>query len=231
MTRERAVLFDLDDTLYAERRFALSGFREVARLVESVGGAPAPAAFAVLRRAMTNGSRATAFQSLCQTFGYPLESVPVMVDVYRRHVPSLRLPSSACSVLSALQPAWKIGVVTNGLADVQRRKMMALGLYRVVDAVVCASEHGSGRGKPDREPFLEAATRLGVRPDRCVFVGDDAFCDVLGASRVGMRTIQYARGGAPSEPPALAADAFITNLEDVVRLAPRLVAEARPRCA
>jgi putative hydrolase of the HAD superfamily len=80
-------------------------------------------------------------------------------------------------------------VVTNGLREVQARKVAALNLEGLVDAVVYAHDYGSGAGKPDREPFLEALGRLDVPADKTVFVGDDDYCDIFGASRVGMHTV------------------------------------------
>jgi putative hydrolase of the HAD superfamily len=64
----RAIVFDLDETLYPERRFALSGFLAVARHVNGRYGVPTAAAFAVLRKALTDGRRPTAFQDLVERF-------------------------------------------------------------------------------------------------------------------------------------------------------------------
>ncbi len=92
--------------------------------------------------------------------------------------------------------------------------MDALGLTALVDTVVYAAEHGSGRGKPDPEPFQTALARLGVAPGRAVFVGDDERCDVAGAAGAGMRTLRVYRTRAGLMPVS-AADAVIRSLVDV----------------
>ncbi len=227
----RAVLFDLDDTLYSERRFALSGFREVARVIAGPSRREEAWIFGVLQRELRRGGRASIFQKLCVELGASTDAIPALVDVMRGHLPSLRLPASSERVLEALRPAWKLGIVTNGYPDVQRRKVLALGLHRRVDSIVYASEHGSGAGKPDREPFLAAAAALGVAPDRCVFIGNDPLCDIAGARRVGMRTIWVARQGRSHEHIVCAADAMVSRVDEAAPLVGRLVKEARTQCA
>ena len=44
------------------------------------------------------------------------------------------------------------------------------------------------RGKPQPEPFLKAAERLGVRPEACVAL-EDSYHGVRAASAAGMMTI------------------------------------------
>ena len=90
---------------------------------------------------------------------------------------------------AATRRSWGVAIVTNGLPSVQRLKVQALGLESPVDTVVYASEHGTGAGKPDREPFREALRRLGSRPSQAIFVGDNPDTDIAGASLCGLRTI------------------------------------------
>jgi putative hydrolase of the HAD superfamily len=229
----RAVLFDLDDTLYRERRFALSGFRHVAQIVAASCGLDAAQVFRLLAGSLRRGRRGTALQALCISAGHPFDSVPALVDVMRGHLPAIHLPTASIRTLHALRTGWRLGIVTNGFPGVQRRKVAALGLEPLVDTVVYACEHGSGLGKPDPEPFIVAARRLGVEPARCVFVGDDVCRDVGGARAVGMRTIRIVRPGArqAAAEDAVEADAAVTRIDAVVRLAPALLREKGSRCA
>ena len=51
-------------------------------------------------------------------------------------------------------------------------------------------------GKPEPLFFNELCRRLGVRPERCVLIGDNLESDILGANGVGMRTILTLTGVA-----------------------------------
>jgi putative hydrolase of the HAD superfamily len=229
----RAVLFDLDETLYPERRFALSGFSAVARAIAADAGVSADRIFRTLTGALRRGERVTAFQQLCVSLRWPEDRVASLVDIYRRHDPSLRLPVESLHALSALRTGWRLAVVTNGPPPIQGAKIRALGLTGLVDRVIYAFQSGSGKGKPEPEAFLDAARFLGVPPGRCVFVGDDPLRDVGGARRAGMRTIRIRRGLHAREILAAyqEADAVVDSLKTVPRIASELIGETEAVCA
>ena len=224
MAERRAILFDLDDTLYPLERFLMSGFRAVAAAVEARWGVPRAAALETLVRAI-DASRGRELQVLAERHHLPAAVVPDLVDVIRLHVPELRLPERSLSVLGAMRRDWRMGLVTNGRPDIQARKVHALGVHRLVDAVVYAHAVGSGAGKPDAAPFLEACRQLGVPAASTVFVGDDLDCDIAGAHAVGMKTIWLPARVAPQAArPAEQADVIVASLADVPAAATRLLA-------
>src|SRR5215831_3618252 len=169
----RAVLFDLDDTLYPYRAFVRSGFRAVACKLAAERRLPAATVLRVLRRALVGGQRGRELQELCARFELPESLVGSLADLIREHNPSLRLPAESAHVLKILRTSWHLGVVTNGEPRIQQRKVAALGLSDYVDTVVFAAEYGDGTGKPAPAGFRAALERLSVEPSRVVFVGDD----------------------------------------------------------
>jgi putative hydrolase of the HAD superfamily len=225
MTETRAVIFDLDDTLYPSRRFTLSGFCAVARQIERDHGIPAPSSFRVMRRAWGSVARGRELQAVCETFGLPLSLVSTWVTLIRQHTPRLRLPAVSRDVLSLLRREWRIGILTNGLPDVQARKVAALGLAPLVDAVVFAAACGDGRGKPAPEGFDDILARLRTPAASAVFVGNDPVADVGGAAGVGMKTIhlrdRYAE--CVDATGRTECQATVTRLLDVPAVASRLV--------
>ena len=222
MSEPRAIVFDLDDTLYPLRRFVLSGFAEVAEVVAFEVGVPSERVARTLRSARS-AARGQELQHLCRRFDLPASDVARLVEIVRGHTPRLLLPRETAGVLAALRPRWRLGVLTNGPAAIQRRKVAALGLAGLVDAVVFAAECGDGRGKPARAAFLTVLDRLATSAARTVFVGDDLEADIFGARRVGMRTIHVARGGCTDRRAACAPDARVTRLRSVPPAAARLV--------
>ena len=224
MTRSpRALLFDLDDTLYLERRFARSGFRAVASHVADRFGASEFEVAATLMGELRANRRSQAFQRLCQRLDLDESVVGELREVYRRHVPTLRLPRPSWRVLSASRESWRVGILTNGHPAVQRRKVAALGLDSLVDTVVYA--HEVGAGKPDRRVFLAACETLGTQPGSTVMAGDDPWNDVDGARRAGLRAIRIRRGmhagvDAGETGPA---DATVGAIADVPAEAERLL--------
>ena len=57
-----------------------------------------------------------------------------------------------------------MGLVTDGPAFAQRRKIASLDLDRHMDVIVCTGELGEGCAKPSTVPFEVALTLLSIRP-------------------------------------------------------------------
>jgi putative hydrolase of the HAD superfamily len=219
--RARAILFDLDDTLYPVRRFRQSGFAAVAAHLERTQGIDRARSMDILERALDGPDRGQEFQRLIEAWHLPDALLGEFVEVLRSHEPEISLPAVSARVLTALRPVWKLGIVTNGPAAIQGRKVQALNVAPLVDAVIYAAEHGSGAGKPEPAPFREAARLLDIDPKRVVFVGDSEECDIEGAKRVGMRTVRIT-AWAPSTGPTNA-DAVIHSLSQLPRVAAGLL--------
>jgi putative hydrolase of the HAD superfamily len=77
-----------------------------------------------------------------------------------------------------------MGVVTNAIAELQRRKLAALGLERRLVHLIASSEVGVA--KPSPEIFAAAAFAVGVPPARVAYVGDRLDTDARGARDAGM---------------------------------------------
>ena len=180
----RAIIFDLDDTRYRERRFALSGYEAISAYADRRFGLPRADVFRVLSRAHRLGQRHRVLQALCDRHQLSHVMVREFVAIIRSHAPRLRVPRVTCATLATLRSSWKVGVLTNGLPGVQARKVAALGLADHVDDVVYAKQHGDGCGKPDPVPFPVAARRLEVEPSSCIVVGNDPVRDIASGAPI-----------------------------------------------
>lgn len=99
-----------------------------------------------------------------------------------------RARSNFVSLLEHLyQKNIPVGVVSNGKSPFQERNLASLHLGKYLKTVV-VSDAVKVR-KPDAEIFLLACSKLGIKPDSSVFVGDDPVSDIQGAASVGMTTI------------------------------------------
>jgi putative hydrolase of the HAD superfamily len=208
----KAVIFDLDDTLYPYIQHVHSGFAAVATYVDRHFRVPARDAYATLRFARELDARGSEFQRLCDVHRLDQAIVPALLREFNAHRPQLWLTHDAAAVLGTLRRSgWRVGLLTNGDASVQKKKVEVLGLAALIDHAVYASEHAPG-GKPAPEPFVEVLRRLQVAPHDAVMVGDDPVNDVDGARALGIRTIFLARTGRPHHD---GADAVVHALSDV----------------
>jgi HAD superfamily hydrolase (TIGR01509 family) len=79
-----------------------------------------------------------------------------------------------------------MAVVTGGHRAVCTRILEHVGIADAFDTLVASED--TDRHKPEPEPFLEAARRLGARPQRCV-VWEDSDLGIEAARRAGMEWI------------------------------------------
>ncbi len=98
------------------------------------------------------------------------------------------LNTELLAFLRALRPHYRTAILTNAPSDVRTWGIGRFDLERHVDLIVVSAEEGMH--KPQRDVFLLAARRLGVRAEEAVFVDDDARY-VAAARALGMCGIRF----------------------------------------
>jgi sugar-phosphatase len=93
------------------------------------------------------------------------------------------LPGALEFVCALPEDSWAI--VTSGTVDVATPRLIKTGL-RVPKVAVYGGD--VERGKPAPDPFLLAARRMGVAPDRCV-VFEDTLAGLKSAREAGCKTV------------------------------------------
>ena len=177
----KAVLFDLDDTLYPEMEFVKSGFRVVARYLSERYNLDEKVLFAQLLHILQTDGRGKVFDTLLVEQGlYTDDLVKLLVYLYHSHQPSIRVYEEVLPTLERLRHyGVHLGLVTDGMASVQRNKIRALGLEDSLDVIICTDEIGKDCWKPSTVPFKIALDLLRCSPSEAVYVGDDPSKDFL----------------------------------------------------
>jgi len=175
------LVFDLDDTLFAERDFVRSGFRMVGLLLEQAG---ATTAFERLEYMFDQGV-VDPIGVILQQDGLQLEKSK-LIEVYREHMPDLHLRKSVVTSLKDFYDRqYVLGILTDGRSQTQRNKIAALGLEEWINEIVISEEFGSA--KPAVENYLYFENRF---PGRSyVYVGDNLQKDFVTPNRLRWKTI------------------------------------------
>jgi len=104
----------------------------------------------------------------------------------------------------------KLGILTNGDPEQQKRKLELFGLLRRFDVVVILGENGPR--KPALEAFELAARQARVHAVECLYIGDQIENDALAARAAGWRGVWLDRTGMMVAPNGIER---ITSLLDV----------------
>ena len=196
-SKTKAVLWDLDDTLYSRFDAARQTFPGMFKAHLYPNGSDAflneAADYMMTKLPRNSMIHEDAFQALIAKYPPDLPYVRSQcVDYYYAHMREFAKPApEQLEVVKKLRATGiKTAIVTNVTADIldsQREKVAALGIASFFDTIVYSAEFGVH--KPDRRIFDHAAAVLGVSNEECVFVGDDPDSDVAGALNAGMEAV------------------------------------------
>lgn len=206
LTRVKAVIFDMDDTLLNWRQaedgaigqlallhFAAHGIPE-ARVREVYAGVMA-ANFASWKKDRVWWYIQDRLRMLVDRLGTPQVRVEDLATTFSREATTRLafLEGAEAALRAAREGGRKTALLTNGRPEVQRPKVYAFGLHTEVDFVGITGELGAW--KPDPEAFRLVCKRLGVAPEHAVMVGDNEDFDITPAKALGMQTVWVSPSG------------------------------------
>lgn len=212
----RAILFDLDDTLYDLRAYWTG---RLERAFTSVGARYAHLNQATLvQSAIQNKVYMAQMPDFLRTLEVDDEALIAAVsEQYRQNwFAELELAEDARPVLSHLRQSFKLGLVTNGPAATQRPKIERFGLAEWMDVIVVSGE--AGVAKPDPAIFALALAQLGVGAGEALYVGDSVENDLYGAAAAGMASIWLNARNEPLPPEVPPPLAVIRRLSELPAL-------------
>lgn len=220
----RALLFDLDDTLWpitpvierAERlmfdwlqeqvpqvteRYTIASMRK--RRIELMATHPR---FHVDLWALRHAALTEAFLACGADTAHIDEAMAVFTTARNQ----VTLFDDVAVCLPRLADRITLGSLTNGAADLQQ-----IGLHQ--HFAVSLAAHQIGRAKPDPVVFHSACEALGLPPSQVAYIGDDLRLDVEGAQKAGLAGIWINRHGAsPSAEHAhIQPDASVSSLHEL----------------
>ncbi len=199
----KAVIFDLDNTLYSYDDCNRYAFEALSGYMAKYGVIPETfqQEFYAAREEVKNRlpydfaarhNRILYCQRCAERLG--LNPFSCALDMYRMYWDSFlakaKLYDNADKVLHYLKEnSIKIGICTDMTAQIQFRKIQQLGIEKLIDSMVSSEE--AGAEKPSGKIFSLMLEKLNVSPEECVYVGDDYHRDIQGADAAGMKTVYF----------------------------------------
>ncbi|MGH2934592.1 MAG: HAD family hydrolase, partial [Gaiellaceae bacterium] len=133
-----------------------------------------------------------------------------MVRRYREGAPEI---PGAVAAVRRVARTWPVAIASSAHHDVIAAALQATDLVGLIPVVVSSDEVAHGKPAPD--VYLEAARRLGVRPERCAAV-EDSHGGIRSAKAAGMRVIAIPNPSYPPDDEALElADVVIRSLDEL----------------
>lgn len=183
-SRIKAIVFDLDDTLYSEDTFRKSGFKYIAEKLNKIG-------IPITKEEIYGLSEKyprDLFNKLILFYKLPYEE-SVLIDWYRYHKPRISVYSGVKMILTELKKKYRLGLLTDYFSESQKNKLRALGIEKYFDKIIyteiiCAK-------KPSVKGFELLKKNFACDDNEIVYVGDNEVKDFLGANKSGYVTIKF----------------------------------------
>lgn len=185
----KTILFDLDNTLYPEETYVQSGFNAVGEYLSSKYDLNQNDLLNKMFDIFDEDGRGEVFNRLINELELK-EDVLNLVYMYRYHCPSISLYDGVEDILINLKKDFKLGLITDGRAFVQKRKVEALGIEDYFDVIVFTGILGEEFWKPSIKPFKLALNCLNSQAKDSFYVGDDPYKDFKAPTELGMTSIQ-----------------------------------------
>jgi putative hydrolase of the HAD superfamily len=230
----RAVLFDLDDTLFDHRESAAEALRRLQHAHDCFRAVPFDEferqhsvlleefhPEVVSGRLGMDQARRERFRRLFERYGVTAgdDLCAGTASFYRsEYLDARRAMAGAAALLEAVREVAAVGIVSNNMLQEQKEKLQHCQLAAHVDVLIVSEE--AGVSKPDPAIFRVALDALGVRPDEAVMLGDSWSADIVGARAAGVRAVWFNPLRLPSPEPQLGVPEVhaLTPVADVLRV-------------
>jgi 2-haloacid dehalogenase len=211
--KHRLFLFDLDDTLLD---FKASEKLSFVRTLNALGVADGVDEMFVqyqkinveLWRRFERGEvakdflKVERFRSTFAANGLDLDAAAASHIYLESLSDTVVLIDGAQRVCEALAAVGEVGVITNGVASIQGRRIESAGLGHHISFV--ATSEACGHAKPDVR-FFEYTVKMAraFAKDETIIIGDRLDADILGANRFGIESCWFNPGGLGNDTEAV----------------------------
>jgi putative hydrolase of the HAD superfamily len=171
----KTIVFDLDDTLYKEIDFVISGYNFISsKLHLEIADEMLELYF----------QRQNVFENIIQKYSLNIER-SYLLELYRNHYPSLEISKKNKDLLLNLKSlGFNIGLATDGRSISQRNKLKALDIEDIFDLIIISEEIGSE--KPNTKNFIPFQE---FKTNEYYYIGDNVNKDFYGPNLLGWKTI------------------------------------------
>lgn len=232
---KRAVLFDLDNTLYdyspVHKKALTKAYKIFNGQIQKISKEKFTRLFNLskieihqeLSGTASSHNRVLYFQRLVEKTHNTIDPkiILTLYEAYwRTFLENMKLKKGVLETLKSLKKLdIKIVLVSDLTTNIQLRKIHKLKITPYIDFLVTSEEAGSE--KPHLIMFLLALKKLNLLPEEVIFVGDDKNKDISGANAAGMDTIwitQKRKKLKKDKQDYSLPDFYIRNIPEVLRI-------------
>jgi putative hydrolase of the HAD superfamily len=189
------VTFDLDDTLYPERRYVIGGLKNVADALLPNDRTAADVLYEKMLALHKEGHR-DIFQRVLTDLGRDCsnDSIARLLECYRLSNRPLNLFVDAENAIDRFRTSGlHLALLTDGDFLAQQKKVELLNLESRFEEIIYTDRFGRDRWKPSPHGFELLMHRFHLAPEQCLYIADNEAKDFAGPNRLGWRSVKILR--------------------------------------
>jgi putative hydrolase of the HAD superfamily len=178
------LIFDLDNTIYAEKDFYIKYLEFLANKLNF-------SYYKIKSKLIKNHfykKKDPIKQILVSAKIYSINNHNIAFNLLKKFKPNISISIATKNLLIKLKKKKiKTGIITNGNVEVQKNKIKALKIKKYFNEIIYARE--CINEKPHPSSFKKILKLMNIKKKNTIFVGDTYSTDILGAGRIGLRTM------------------------------------------
>jgi len=189
------LVFDLDDTLYEEESFVISGFQAVSKYLSTLKSLEQSIEFKKMYKIFKEKGRGKTFNDYLKSNGiFSVKLLKTIVAVYRTHTPSITMLDEDRKIIETLTYQYAMYLVTDGNRNVQNNKIKALDIEKYFKKIFITHRYGLHASKPSIYCFQKIIELEKASWHDIIYIGDDPNKDFINLRKAGSITIRIIQG-------------------------------------
>jgi putative hydrolase of the HAD superfamily len=193
----KTILLDLDNSLYDKNQYMKQAFEKVSLYLAENHHLKYHSIYSLLQRIVKvkTGRYEFFLKDLLRILGiYSEELFNKVINIYHNVKPVMKPYLGVKKLLKELKKKYKLVLLTDDYPQIQKNKMVALGLNKSFNMIVYTTNYSHEKVKP----YRLALDKIKISPQKVIYVGDNPYHDFRGAKELGIFTIRILQGGFKS---------------------------------
>jgi putative hydrolase of the HAD superfamily len=165
----KGIIFDLDNTLYDERKYYRNAIKEFAYRFSLDEKKLMNALYMVYPKG------GDVLGNILIASGYPVSLQQKFFEIYTSVTSKINISFKVKDILSKLKTRFKLFILTNGNVKAQKNKIKVLSIQQFFDDIIYAREFPCE--KPDCVSLKYLLSKWKIEPEEVIVIGDDEFTD------------------------------------------------------
>lgn len=189
INKEDILVFDLDDTIYDEKKFVSEGFLAVSLYLGNKLSVPKIKIYKELKSILKKKGRGRVFDFYCRKKKiYSKKLVLELIDIYRFSRKKISVTSEYLRLLTKLKKKYKLYIVTDGNWKVQSHKINTLRIRKFFKKIFFTDYYGKKACKPSLLCFKKIKKLENCNWENIFYFGDNPEKDFKNLNLVGAKT-------------------------------------------